>query len=107
MNFRLASTFNDSLLKLAGDEQKAPKTTVFDLQFDPSNPGMSFHKLDKAEDKSFWSVHLCLDREAISSCAIWYEIYRFGGAELREENEALKIVASFFYDLFKKHQIGQ
>ena len=27
MNFRLASTFNDSLLKLTGDEQKAVKTT--------------------------------------------------------------------------------
>lgn len=26
MNFRLASTFNDSLLKLTGDEQKAVKT---------------------------------------------------------------------------------
>ncbi|MFP4156238.1 MAG: hypothetical protein ACLFU4_01310 [Opitutales bacterium] len=55
MNFRLASTFNDSLLKLTGEEQKAVKTTVFDLQLDPSNPGMSFHKLDKAEDKDFWS----------------------------------------------------
>ena len=32
------------------------KTTAFDLQLDPANPGMSFHKLDKAKDKNFWSV---------------------------------------------------
>jgi hypothetical protein len=55
MNFRLASTFNDSLLKLTGDGQKAVKTTAFDLQLNPANPGMSFHKLDGAEDKKFWS----------------------------------------------------
>ncbi|TVP77595.1 MAG: DNA helicase [Puniceicoccaceae bacterium] len=61
MTFRLASTFNDSLLKLTGDEQKAVKTTAFDLQLDPSNPGMSFHKLDKAKDKNFWSVRVSRD----------------------------------------------
>lgn len=31
MNFRLASTFNDSLLKLTIGEQKAVKTTAFEL----------------------------------------------------------------------------
>jgi mRNA-degrading endonuclease RelE of RelBE toxin-antitoxin system len=61
MNFRLASTFNDSLLKLTGDEQKAVKTTAFDLQLNPANPGMSFHKLDGAKDKNFWSVRVSRD----------------------------------------------
>ncbi|WP_269522413.1 3'-5' exonuclease [Coraliomargarita parva] len=61
MNFRLASTFNDSLLKLTGDEQKVAKTTAFDLQLNPANPGMSFHKLDKAKDKNFWSVRVSRD----------------------------------------------
>lgn len=32
MNFRIADTFTDSLTKLTGDEQKAVKTTAFDLQ---------------------------------------------------------------------------
>jgi len=41
---------------ITGDEQKAVKTTAFDLQLNPANPGMSFHKLDKAKDKNFWSV---------------------------------------------------
>src|SRR5271165_851128 len=56
MEFRIADTFTDSLARLTGDEQKAVKTTAFDLQLNPANPGMSFHKLDKAKDKNFWSV---------------------------------------------------
>jgi mRNA-degrading endonuclease RelE of RelBE toxin-antitoxin system len=61
MNFRIADTFTDSLARLTGDEQKAVKTTAFDLQINPANPGMSFHKLDKAKDKNFWSVRVNAD----------------------------------------------
>ena len=46
MNFRIAYTYTDSLTKLTGDEHKAVKTTDFDLELDPANPGMSFYKLD-------------------------------------------------------------
>lgn len=56
MNFRIADTFTDSLARLTGEEQKLVKTTAFDLQLNPANPGMSFHKLDRAKDKNFWSV---------------------------------------------------
>lgn len=58
MDFRIADTFTDSLAGLTGDEQKAVKTTAFDLQLDPARPGMSFHKLDRARDKNFWSVRV-------------------------------------------------
>ncbi len=58
MEFRIADTFTDSLARLTGDEQKQVKTTAFDLQINPANPGMSFHKLDKARDKHFWSVRV-------------------------------------------------
>lgn len=58
MEFRIADTFTDSLSRLTGDEQKAVKTTAFDLQLNPANPGFSFHKLDKAKDKNFWSVRV-------------------------------------------------
>jgi len=58
VEFRIADTFTDSLARLTGDEQKAVKTTAFDLQLNPANPGMSFHKLDKAKDKNFWSVRV-------------------------------------------------
>src|SRR5208282_5578400 len=56
MEFRIADTFTDSLARLTGDEQKAVKTTAFDLQLNPAAPGMKFHKLGKAKDKNFWSV---------------------------------------------------
>lgn len=61
MEFRIADTFTDSLARLAADEQKAVKTTVFDLQVNPASPGLSFHKLDKAKDKNFWSVRVSSD----------------------------------------------
>jgi hypothetical protein len=61
MDFRIADTFTDSLARLTGDEQKAVKTTAFDLQMNPVNSGMSLHKLDKAKDKNFWSVRVTAD----------------------------------------------
>jgi mRNA-degrading endonuclease RelE of RelBE toxin-antitoxin system len=61
MELRIADTFTDSLARLTGEEQKAAKTTAFDLQLNPANPGMSFHKLDKAKDKNFWSVRVNSD----------------------------------------------
>ena len=61
MEFRIADTFTDSLARLTGEEQKAVKTTAFDLQLNPANPGMSFHKLEKAKDKNFWSVRVGSD----------------------------------------------
>src|SRR5665213_1387578 len=61
MEFRIADTFTDSLARLTGDEQKAIKTTAFDLQVNTASPGMSFHKLDKAKDKNFWSVRVSRD----------------------------------------------
>ena len=56
MEFRIADSFTDSLARLTADEQKAVKTTAFDLQVNPERPGLRFHKLDKARDKAFWSV---------------------------------------------------
>jgi mRNA-degrading endonuclease RelE of RelBE toxin-antitoxin system len=61
MDFRIADTFTDSLARLTAQEQKAAKTTAFDLQLDASAPGLSFHKLDRAQDKNFWSVRVNAD----------------------------------------------
>lgn len=61
MEFRIADTFTHSLGRLTGDEQKAVKTTAFDLQIIPANPGMNFHRLDNAKDKNFWSVRVNRD----------------------------------------------
>ena len=61
MEFRIANTFTDSLSKLTGQEQKAAKTTAFDLQMDPANPGMQFHRIERAKDPNFWSVRVNRD----------------------------------------------
>lgn len=61
MEFRIADTFTDSLLRLTTQEQKAVKMTAFDLQMNPSSPGLSFHKLDRAKDSNFWSVRVNAD----------------------------------------------
>jgi hypothetical protein len=61
MEFRIADTFTDSLTRLTGEEQKAVKTTAFDLQVNPASPGMQFHRLEKARDRNFWSVRVNTD----------------------------------------------
>ena len=61
MQFRIANTFADSLAKLTGNEQKAAKTTAFDLQLNPARPGLQFHKLQNAQDPHFWSVRASRD----------------------------------------------
>jgi len=61
MEFRIADTFTDSLTKLTGQEQKVVKTTAFDLQLNPANPGMRFHKLDRGRDPNFWSISVNMD----------------------------------------------
>jgi hypothetical protein len=65
MDFRIADTFTASLARLTGDEQKAVKTTAFDLQLNPASPGNSFHKLDQAKDKNFWSLRVSSDLRLI------------------------------------------
>ena len=65
MDFLIADTFTDSLSKLTGEEQKAVKTTAFDLQVDPARPGMRFHRVDRAKDKGFWSVRVSGDLRLI------------------------------------------
>ena len=61
MQFRIADTFTDSLAKLTGEEQKAVKTTAFDLQMDPARPGLKLHQVERAKDKDFWSVRVSRD----------------------------------------------
>jgi mRNA-degrading endonuclease RelE of RelBE toxin-antitoxin system len=65
MNFRISDTFTDSLTRLTADEQKAVKITAFDLQQNPSNPGLKFHRIEKSKDKHFWSVRVGSDLRLI------------------------------------------
>lgn len=61
MNFLIADSFSAALGKLTRDEQKAVKITVFDLQQDPSAPGLKFHRIDKSKDPNFWSLRVSRD----------------------------------------------
>lgn len=61
MQFLIADTFTESLARLTAQEQKSVKTTAFDLQMDPSAPGLSFHRLDRVRDPNFWSVRVNAD----------------------------------------------
>jgi hypothetical protein len=58
MEFLIADTFTASLARLNGAEQKAAKTTAFDLQLNLSNPGLRFHPLNRPRDPNFWSVRV-------------------------------------------------
>ncbi len=65
VQFRIADTFTDSLTRLTGDEQKAAKTTAFDLQLNPASPGMSMHRIEKSKGKNFWSIRVSDDLRLI------------------------------------------
>lgn len=61
MEFRIADTFQESLTKLTGQEQKAVKMAAFDLQLNPAHPSLQFHRVDRAKDPNFWSVRVSSD----------------------------------------------
>ena len=56
MRFCIADSFTKALNKLNAQEQSAAKITVFDMQQDPSAPGLQFHRIDKSKDQNFWSI---------------------------------------------------
>jgi hypothetical protein len=57
----LADTFTAALGRLSGEEQKQAKLTVYDLQTEPNQPGLQFHRIDKSKDPNFWSVRVSRD----------------------------------------------
>ena len=61
MDFLIADTFTASLARLTVDEQKAAKTTAFDLQINLAHPSLQFHKLNRARDPRFASVRVSGD----------------------------------------------
>lgn len=52
----LGKSFLNGLSKLSGDEQKAVKTSVFELITNQAHPALKFHRLDGAKDRNFWSA---------------------------------------------------
>lgn len=62
---RIAEAFTTSLARLSADEQKAVKTTAFDLQVNPANPGIKLHRIDRSRDPNFWSARITRDLRMI------------------------------------------
>jgi hypothetical protein len=65
MHFLLADSFTAALARLPVQDAKAVKTTVVDLQIDPTGKGMSFHRIDRSKDANFWSVRVTRDLRLI------------------------------------------
>ena len=61
MNFLLADTFQDSLNRLNGEEQKLTKVSAFELQMNAAKPGLQCHKLENIKDRNFWSARVNRD----------------------------------------------
>lgn len=61
MNFLIADTFTASFNRLSGLDQKAVKTSVFDLQMDPTGNGLQLHRIDNSKDPNFWSARVNRD----------------------------------------------
>lgn len=65
MNFHLAETFTAALARLPAQDAKLVKTSVVDLQIDPTGKGQSFHRIERAKDPNFWSVRVSRDLRLI------------------------------------------
>jgi hypothetical protein len=61
VNFLIADTFTASFKRLSGTDQKAVKTSVFDLQVDPAGNGLQLHRIDASKDPNFWSARVNRD----------------------------------------------
>ena len=65
MQFRIADTFTASLARLRNEQQRAAKTTAFDLQTNLAHPSLSLHRLTGTNDPNFWSARVNLDLRII------------------------------------------
>jgi hypothetical protein len=65
VRFLLSDSFTAALARLRAQEAKTVKTTVVDLQLDPTGKSLSFHRIDKSKDPNFWSVRVSRDLRLI------------------------------------------
>ncbi len=77
MQFLIASTFQDSLVRLQPGEQSAAKIAAIEMQMNPAHPGLQMHRLDRAKDRNFWSARVSDDLRLIlhrteTSCLLCY-----------------------------------
>lgn len=61
MTLLIADTFTAAFNRLSGQDQKAVKTSVFDLQMDPTGSGLQLHRITQSKDPNFWSARVNRD----------------------------------------------
>lgn len=61
MKFLIADTFTAAFNRLSGQDQKAVKASVFDLQLEPTGNGLQLHRIDNSKDPNFWSARVNRD----------------------------------------------
>jgi hypothetical protein len=61
VNFLIADTFTASFGRLSGQDQKAVKASVFDLQMDAGGNGLQLHRIGNSKDPNFWSARVNRD----------------------------------------------
>lgn len=130
MNFLIADTFTAAFNRLSGQDQKAVKASVFDLQMDPTGNGLQLHRIDKSKDPNFWSARVNRDVRLIvhktgesmlvayvdhhDDAYAWAERRRIEAhprtgavqiVEVRERVEEVPLPPSFG-QLFPLHQLG-
>ncbi|MBT6184831.1 MAG: DEAD/DEAH box helicase [Betaproteobacteria bacterium] len=66
MEFRIADTFQKSLVQLTNKEQKAVKEKAFDIQLNITGNANKFHRLERVKDPNFWSVRVNSDIRIIA-----------------------------------------
>jgi len=68
------------------------KTSVFDLQMDPSHPGLQMHRLEKTKDPDFWSARVSRDirlivhrtKESLLVCYVGHHDAAYDWAQKRK-----------------------
>ncbi|MCW8143017.1 AAA family ATPase [Agrobacterium tumefaciens] len=61
MKLLIADSFTAAFSRLSGQDQKAVKASVFDLQMDPTGNGLQLHRIDNSKDPNFWSARVNRD----------------------------------------------
>jgi mRNA-degrading endonuclease RelE of RelBE toxin-antitoxin system len=92
LTFRIADSFTEALDRLTADERDAAKVAAFDMQRNPANPGMQFHRVKNAKDPNFWSVRVTRDlrlivhrtNDSLLACYIDHHDAAYAWAERRK-----------------------